>query len=121
MSLPCAVYNSNTVSSYKLTVDPVNSKYETTYGRTTGPSSYVLHAGQVDHDGPSKPKINVNGELTFLSRLRCQITGLQDDINEFLTSQMELSKNKKLKDSKEEEKIQNEITKLLDGGDEEEE
>ena len=49
-----------------------------------------------------------------------QLTGLQDDINEFLTQQMEVAKNKKLKQD-DEVRIRGEIDKLLDGGDDDDE
>lgn len=92
-------------------------RYMTTEGITTGPSDHVLNAGQIDRDKPSEPEHTEDGsQLTYLSQLRTQLTGLQDDINEFLTGRMELAKNKK-KAGAEEKRIQEEINQLLDGGD----
>lgn len=89
----------------------------TTEGRTTGPSDHVLNAGQIDRDKPSEPERTKDGsQLTYLGQLRTQLTGLQDDINEFLTGRMELAKNKK-KAGADEKRIQEEINQLLDGGD----
>ncbi|AMD20340.1 HDL404Wp [Eremothecium sinecaudum] len=123
MSLPTAVYSSPTHDKRVFTVDPLKDRYRTTQGATTGPSSHVLQAGQIDRDCPSDPKIGPSGEPTALSQLRCQLTGLQDDINEFLTEEMELVKVKKLKtDSSDataakDQRFEKEIEKLLDGDD----
>ncbi|EDO18538.1 hypothetical protein Kpol_2001p43 [Vanderwaltozyma polyspora DSM 70294] len=128
MSLPKAVYSSRDIEEKLFTVDPNNSRYQTTNGKTTGPSEWVLNAGQVDVDRPSDPRVkdDVSGELTYLSKLRTNLTGLQDDINEFLTDQMELAKKKRIKNEKremqeQEKRIDDEINELLDGGDGEEE
>ena len=123
MSHPFAVYSSPDITTKEFAVDIKNARYNTTNGKTTGPSAYVLNAGQVDTDKPSDPKINASTQQpTHLSQLRMSLTGLQDDINEFLTERMEFAKNKKLKtqDTKEEKRIQEEINELLDGGDGEE-
>ncbi|SCV03370.1 LANO_0G03730g1_1 [Lachancea nothofagi CBS 11611] len=116
MSLPLAVYKSPNVEEHRFQVDPSQDRYNTTNGTTTGPSAYVLEAGQIDKDKPSEPKRNEKGDFTYLSKLRMQLTGLQDDMNEYLTHQMELAKNKKLKQA-DEQRIRGEIDKLLDGGD----
>lgn len=99
MQMPSAVYTSPSYLLKKFEVDPNDPHYQTTNGRTTGPSEYVLNAGQVDRDRPSDPKMDpVNPDVpTYLSQLRMQLTGLQDDINEFLTKQMEIAKNKRVK------------------------
>lgn len=123
MSHPFAVYSSPDITTKEFAVDIKNARYNTTNGKTTGPSTYVLNAGQVDTDKPSDSKINASTQQpTHLSQLRMSLTGLQDDINEFLTERMEIAKNKKLKtqDTKEEKRIQEEINELLDGGDGEE-
>ncbi|CCE61347.1 hypothetical protein TPHA_0A02650 [Tetrapisispora phaffii CBS 4417] len=99
MSLPSALYNSKTFGEKKFEVDPSKPQYQTTNGATTGPSEHVLNAGQVDIDRPSEPKLKEDNsnQVTYLSNLRCQLTGLQDDINVFLTEKMELAKGKKIK------------------------
>ncbi|SCU97002.1 LADA_0H03906g1_1 [Lachancea dasiensis] len=120
MGKPLAVYNSPDVENQQFLVDLSKERYNTTNGKTTGPSAYVLEAGQIDVDKPSDPKLNEEGDFTYLSKLRMQLTGLQDDINEYLTHRMEQAKNKKLKQA-DEQRIKEEITKLLDGGDEDDE
>lgn len=120
MPQPFAIYSSPDITKKEFTIDVNNDKYNTTNGKTTGPSTYVLNAGQVDIDKPSDPKIDsTTQQPTQLSQLRMSLTGLQDDINEFLTERMEIAKNKKLKtqDDKEEKRLQEEINELLDGGD----
>lgn len=120
MSQPFATYSSPDIPNKEFIVDTKDARYNTTNGKTTGPSTYVLNAGQVDIDKPSDPKIDpTTQQPTQLSQLRMSLTGLQDDINEFLTERMEVAKNKKLKtqDTKEEKRIQEEINELLDGGD----
>ena len=120
MVSPSALYTAPDVSEKRFTVDRSSEKYQTTNGRTTGPSAHVLGAGQIDVDRPSDPKFLSDGRTpTPLSILRMELTGLQDDINEFLTERMELAKNKKLKTQSQadEQRIDKEITKLLDGGD----
>ncbi|AET41415.1 chromatin DNA-binding EKC/KEOPS complex subunit GON7 Ecym_8124 [Eremothecium cymbalariae DBVPG len=98
MSLPIATYSSPSGESHTFTVDANQKRYQMTHGETTGPSAYVLKAGQVDRDCPSDPKKDANtGTHTNLSRLRMQLTGLQDDINRYLTSEMELAKSKRSK------------------------
>lgn len=97
MTLPSAEYSSPSHNSHIFTVNSTDPRYLTTQGKTTGPSAYVLQAGQIDRDYPSDPKRNESGDITYLSMLRCRLTGLQDDINEFLTTQMEDVKSKKLK------------------------
>lgn len=118
MPEPFAVYKSPTIDAEtrEFKVDPSSARYLTTDGSTTGPSAYVLKAGQLDRDKPSDGKKDASGAFTTLSNLRMQLTGLQDDINEFLTRQMEQAKNKKLKEA-DEQRIQQEIDSLLDGGD----
>ncbi|CAR23952.1 EKC/KEOPS complex subunit GON7 [Lachancea thermotolerans] len=116
MPSPFAIYKSPNSEPREFRVDPARDRYNTTNGTTTGPSAYVLQAGQVDRDKPSEPKCNEQGEFTELSILRMALTGLQDDINEYLTQQMEVAKNKKLKQD-DEQRISGEINKLLDGGD----
>lgn len=108
------------VEEREFTVNEEEKRYKTTDGVTTGPSAYVLNAGQVDRDRPSDAKIDANGNTTYLGRLRCQLTGLQDDINQFLTVKMEEAKSKKQK-TEDEKRIQKEINDLLDGGDDDEE
>ncbi|SMN19421.1 similar to Saccharomyces cerevisiae YJL184W GON7 Component of the EKC/KEOPS protein complex with Kae1p, Cgi121p, Pcc1p, and Bud32p [Maudiozyma saulgeensis] len=120
MKSPSALYNSPDITEKSFSVKESESRYRTTNGKTTGPSTYVLNAGQVDIDKPSDPKIDhVTQQPTALSKLRMELTGIQDDINEFLTERMEVAKNKKLKtqNSLEEKRIENEINELLDGGD----
>ena len=95
----------------------VAGPHGTTDGVTTGPSAYVLNAGQVDRDRPAEAR-SVAGKVTYLGQLRNQLTGLQDDINEYLT-RMEAAKSKKLKTA-DEQRIEKEINTLLDGGDDEE-
>ncbi|SCU99561.1 LAME_0G03752g1_1 [Lachancea meyersii CBS 8951] len=116
MTQPFATYSSPEVQEQVFQVNPSQDRYNTTNGITTGPSAYVLEAGQIDKDKPAEPKCNKDGEFTFLGKVRMQLTGLQDDINEYLTQQMEAAKNKKLKQD-DELRIKNEIDKLLDGGD----
>ncbi|CUS24715.1 LAQU0S18e02608g1_1 [Lachancea quebecensis] len=118
MPSPFAIYKSPSSDPRQFRVDPAQDCYNTTNGITTGPSAYVLQAGQVDRDKPSEPKHNEQGEFTELGVLRMQLTGLQDDINVYLTQQMEVAKNKKLKQD-DEQRINGEINKLLDGGDDE--
>lgn len=96
----------------------VAGPHGTTDGVTTGPSAYVLNAGQVDRDRPVEAR-SVAGKVTYLGQLRNQLTGLQDDINEYLTLRMEAAKSKKLKTA-DEQRIEKEINTLLDGGDDEE-
>lgn len=119
---PSATYSSPDVPSKTFTVDPSNPRYQTTEGKTTGPSDYVLKAGQIDRDKPSGPRVDPKDadSFTYLSKLRMALTGLQDDINEFLTERMEIAKNKKqrLYSPSKEREIQSEIKDLLDGGDE---
>ncbi|KAL3234540.1 EKC/KEOPS complex subunit GON7 [Nakaseomyces bracarensis] len=115
---PSAVYTSP-IEERSFTVDD-SDRYKTTNGVTTGPSSYVLNAGQVDRDRPSDAKVDAAGDVTYLGRLRTQLTGLQDDINEFLTAKMEQAKSKKQK-TEDEQRIQKEINDLLDGGDDDDE
>lgn len=120
MVSPFAIYSAPDITEKKFSVDPNNERYKTTNGITTGPSAHVLGAGQVDVDKPSDPKLLAGGRTpTPLSILRMELTGLQDDINEFLTERMELAKNKKLKvqSQAEKQRIDKEITELLDGGD----
>lgn len=110
MQAPSAVYTSPSHPIKKFEIDPNDPHYQTTNGRTTGPSDYVLKAGQIDRDKPSDPKMDTTnpGIPTYLSQLRMQLTGLQDDINEFLTKQMENAKNKRIKvefDKKEKSKL----------------
>ncbi|CAI4043480.1 chromatin DNA-binding EKC/KEOPS complex subunit GON7 SKDI_10G0360 [Saccharomyces kudriavzevii IFO 1802] len=120
MTLPVALYSAPDGVEKNFIPTPDDPRYLTTEGRTTGPSDHVLNAGQIDRDKPSDPKYTADGsQLTYLSQLRTQLTGLQDDINEFLTRRMELAKNKK-KAGAEEKRIQEEINQLLDGGDGEE-
>lgn len=99
MSSPSAVYSSPYIPTEIFEVDPKDPHYQTTNGKTTGPSAYVLNAGQIDKDKPSDPKMDPkNPEVpTQLSKLRMELTGIQDDINEFLTKQMEVAKNKRVK------------------------
>lgn len=99
MQSPSAVYSSPMCPAKIFQVNPNDPHYNTTNGRTTGPSDYVLNAGQIDRDKPSDPKMDDThpGLPTPLSQLRMQLTGIQDDINEFLTKQMELAKNKRVK------------------------
>lgn len=98
MNTVSAKYCSPTTNKI-FTADSNNPRYQTTNGKTTGPSDYVLNAGQIDRDKPSDPKQDINnpGNLTLLSNTRMQLTGIQDDINEFLTEQMEIAKNKRVK------------------------
>ncbi|QLL30374.1 hypothetical protein HG536_0A01910 [Torulaspora globosa] len=121
MLLPTAKYCGSDAETVKFEVNPADARYQTTDGRTTGASPYVLNAGQVDRDRPSEPRRDANGKITALGELRTRLTGLQDDINEFLTQRMELAKGKKPKlqgnQAKQEERIENEIKELLDGGD----
>lgn len=124
MSSISATYFSHDFGNKIFTVNSSNPRYKTTNGKTTGPSEHVLNAGQIDIDKPSDAKIltDGSGEPTYLSKLRTNLTGVQDDINEFLTEQMESAKKKKSKlaDEKElieEKRIEEEINELLDGGD----
>ncbi|SCU96026.1 LAFA_0G03840g1_1 [Lachancea sp. 'fantastica'] len=119
MSEVSATYSSPEIEKRVFSVDSSQNRYNTTNGSTTGPSAYVLQAGQIDKDKPAEPKRSNDGEFTFLSKVRMQLTGLQDDINEFLTHQMETAKNKKLKQD-DELRIKSEIDKLLDGGEDDE-
>lgn len=125
MLLPIATYCGPDTETVKFEVNPADNRYQTTDGRTTGASPYVLNAGQVDRDRPSEPRRDADGKLTPLGELRTRLTGLQDDINEFLTQRMELAKGKKPKlqadQAKQEERIESEIKELLDGGDGEDE
>lgn len=125
MLLPSATYSLPDSEPVKFTVDPANARFQTTEGKTTGASPHVLNAGQVDRDRPSEPKRNTAGQITALGQLRTGLTGLQDDINEFLTHRMELAKGKKPRiqadQEKQEKRIESEIKELLDGGDGEEE
>ncbi|CAI1506720.1 hypothetical protein SEUBUCD646_0J00370 [Saccharomyces eubayanus] len=122
MALPMAEYSAPDGVNKSFVPIPDDPRYLTTEGRTTGPSDHVLNAGQIDRDKPSEPKRVQGGtQMTYLGQLRTQLTGLQDDINEFLTERMELAKNKKKKADADEKRIQEEINQLLDGGDAEEE
>ncbi|KAL6947275.1 hypothetical protein ACO0QE_002155 [Hanseniaspora vineae] len=98
----------NTEKLFRIS-DPTLPRYNTTDGKTTGPSEYVIKAGQgEDVDRPSGPKLrkgneNSNGstsgtpsQYTFLSQVRMQLTGIQDDINEFLTEKMLESRGNKV-------------------------
>lgn len=117
-ALPSASYSSPDLER-QFTVDPSKPEYQTTDGVTTGPSPHVLNAGQIDKDKPAPPKKLENGEFTELGSLRAQLTGLQDDINKFLTERMELAKRKKAKldeDKDRDERINREINDLLDEG-----
>ncbi|CAR28238.1 ZYRO0D17072p [Zygosaccharomyces rouxii] len=118
-TLPFASYSSPDLEK-QFVVDPSGPQYQTTDGVTTGPSPHVLNAGQVDKDKPAPPKQMDNGEFTALGCLRAQLTGLQDDINKFLTDRMEHAKRKKAKldqDKDRDNRINKEIKDLLDGGD----
>lgn len=118
-ALPFASYSSPDLEK-QFAVDPSNHQYQTTDGATTGPSPHVLNAGQVDKDKPASPKKLENGEFTALGSLRAQLTGLQDDINKFLTDRMEHAKRKKARleeDKERDTRINKEISDLLDGGD----
>ncbi|QLQ77940.1 hypothetical protein HG537_0A01870 [Torulaspora globosa] len=117
MLLPTATYCGSDTKTVKFEVNPTDVRYQTTDGKTTGASPYVLNAGQVDRDRPSEPRKDVNGKITALGELRARLTGLQDDINEFLTERMELAKGKKPRLAKQEQRIESEIKELLDGGD----
>lgn len=121
MLLPTATYCVPDTEPVKFEVNPAAGRYKTTDGKTTGASPYVLNAGQVDRDRPSEPRRDASGAFTPLGQLRAALTGLQDDVNEFLTEKMELAKGKKPKlqadQSKQEQRIENEIKELLDGGD----
>ncbi|AAS52541.1 AEL144Wp [Eremothecium gossypii ATCC 10895] len=97
MQPPTATYCTPEGDSHAFTVVPDAPRYRTTDGTTSGPSAYVLQAGQIDRDRPSPPKLDAQGEPTALSRLRMHLTGLQDDINSFLTAEMQRAKNKKQK------------------------
>lgn len=80
-----------------------------TNGTTTGPSSFVLSKGAVDRDAPSEARD------TPLGLLRCQLTSLQDQVNEFLTARMEQEGKTQ---GKTQDKKESEAEKqLLDGGD----
>ncbi|CCD23071.1 chromatin DNA-binding EKC/KEOPS complex subunit GON7 NDAI_0B00370 [Naumovozyma dairenensis CBS 421] len=124
-----AKYSSPDIPELHFTIDVNDKRYQTTNGMTTGPSEHVLNAGQIDRDRPSDPKLlsgsssDVEPHYTELSKLRMHLTGLQDDINIFLTEQMELAKKKKIKlhSEEEEKRIDEEINELLDGGDGDEE
>lgn len=101
MATPAAEYSAPELpDGRKFVVKAEDPRFNTTAGKTTGPSDYVLQAGQVDVDRPADPKRDPTdpSRFTFLSEVRMQLTGLQDDINEFLTEQMELAKNKKPKE-----------------------
>ncbi|CAI4539843.1 ALH_1b_G0028340.mRNA.1.CDS.1 [Saccharomyces cerevisiae] len=117
MKLPVAQYSAPDGVEKSFAPIRDDPRYMTTEGRTTGPSDHVLNAGQIDRDKPSEPERTKDGsQLTYLGQLRTQLTGLQDDINEFLTGRMELAKNKK-KAGADEKRIQEEINQLLDGRD----
>ncbi|SCV00896.1 LAMI_0G07998g1_1 [Lachancea mirantina] len=118
MSQLSAVYRAPDVELKEFQIDASKQHYNTTNGATTGPSAYVLQAGQIDVDKPSEGRKNAQGEFTYLSKLRMHLTGLQDDLNEYLTQRMEQAKNKKLKQA-DEARIKAEIENLLDGGDDE--
>lgn len=124
MHSPSATYYSPDSEPVKFTIDTSNARFQTTDGKTTGASPHVLNAGQVDRDRPSEPKRGPTGDFTPLGQLRMHLTGLQDDINDFLTQRMELAKRKKAKihqgSEQQEKRIQSEIDELLDGGDGEE-
>lgn len=118
-TFPSAHYSSPDLEK-QFVIDPSNPQYQTADGITTGPSPHVLNAGQIDKDKPAPPKMQENGEITQLGGLRTQLTGLQDDINKFLTDRMEQAKRKKAKVEQNKEKdsrINKEIKELLDGGD----
>lgn len=118
MEGPSAKFSSPNIPEKIFMVNPNDPHYQSTNGRTTGPSDYVLNAGQVDKDKPSDPKmdpLNPNSP-TYLSQLRMQLTGLQDDINDFLTEQMEIAKNKR---PKTQETVQKSKKKVNEFGEEE--
>lgn len=122
---PTATYSLPDIEPTRFVVNPAEARFQTTDGKTTGASPHVLNAGQVDRDKPSEPRRTATGEMTPLGQLRANLTGLQDDINEFLTHRMELAKGKKAKtqqaSEQQEKRIQNEIKELLDGRDDDEE
>lgn len=112
--LPNASYT-GPKASHDFKVDASNPRYLTTEGRTTGASDYVLNQGHQDLDKPSEPKkIDPNGtEYTPLSMLRMHLTGIQDDINEYLTEK--INHVKKPRNLKQEQEQEQEINALLDG------
>lgn len=82
----------------------------TTNGKTTGPSDYVLNAGQVDKDA-STESLGTN-----LGQLRAELTTIQDKVNIFLTERM-----KEAAASGNDDNSRNvDIDQLVAGGDEEE-
>lgn len=108
MTLPHATYT-GPKSSHDFVVDPSEARYNTTVGETSGASDYVLKQGHQDIDQPSGPKKAKDGQYTRLSELRMQLTGLQDDINQYLTEK--ICHVKKPRNARQE----REINELLDG------
>lgn len=115
ISIVTATYSGPDVADTTFKADPSRARYKTTAGKTTGASAWVLNAGHDDIDKPSDAKKNSDGTTTYLGSLRCQLTGVQDDINDFLTKRMEQEKGKRMKPN-EEKRIEEEIKELLDGG-----
>lgn len=101
--LPFASYSAPDIQK-SFTVDTANPRYQSTDGSTTGPSPHVLNAGQIDRDKPAPPRTNPDGQITALGSLRAQLTGLQDDINHFLTDRMEQAKRKRARVQSDEQK-----------------
>ncbi|KAH3899661.1 chromatin DNA-binding EKC/KEOPS complex subunit GON7 SCDLUD_003944 [Saccharomycodes ludwigii] len=95
--LPSAIYtapNDNIGShiNHKFTIeDPNLPKYNTTNGKTSGPSEYLTKKA-IDssnkEDIINKDNASMPSRDSFLGELRMQLTGLQDDINEYLTERM---------------------------------
>lgn len=84
MLTPTAEYNSGLE---KVRFEPGPGPH-TTNGKTSGPSDYVLNAGQVDKDIPAE------ATDAPLGQLRAKMTTLQDKINIFLTERMKNSSDK---------------------------
>lgn len=113
MDFPKAIY-SGPDGTEEFKIDPKNPRYNTTEGVTSGASDYVLNQGHTDVDKPSDPKKDSQGHYTELSKLRMHLTGLQDDINEFLTEKIGHVKKACTLNHQQEQ----EINDLLDGSDE---
>lgn len=107
---PSAVYKTNGLQ-HEFTTDVPRDEL-TTEGKTTGPSEFVMSKGATDRDKPSEAKDSAMGLL------RCQVTRLQDDINEFLTRRMQQEASSKGDGITKEQEAEELEKQLLDGADE---
>jgi protein GON7 len=99
--------NGETTKVFSTTDTPISQL--TTNGQTTGPSEYVLNAGIVDKDRPSE--FNPQNPVSVL---RARLTVLQDEVNGWLTEEMQREASESAGNGAAVEEIEK---KLLDGAD----